>query len=172
MAVALIGAAFFVLTACKTTPQTPEQQAVTMSNIVRVAEITKVTVRAGVIADIIANPQHAELIRKSVEALNTGIESGSLTGGQVAGIVAALPIDKKIVQTVSGAMLVYDSLTLLFYSPVTQAGTLVIAKAIADGAMEGLNAVAYHSKDAAASVRVKKAPTVVPAPTSANTRGF
>ncbi len=172
MAIALLGA-FIIISGCKTTPQTPEQQATTMSNIVRAAEIVKVTVRTGVMVDVMAAPQHAPLIRKSVDALDTAISLGSLTGGQLAAIVATLPIDKQVVQIVSGSLLIYDSLSMLFMSPQSNAGTLIIAKAIADGAKEGLTLATRPAMDAGGlKAAAKKAPAFIPVPTAANTRKF
>jgi hypothetical protein len=168
--------AIVALTGCKTV--TPEQQAAQMTNIVRAAEVVRVVVRTGVMVDALAAPQHVPLIQKSVDALNTAIALGSLTGGQLVAIVATLPIDKQVVQIVNGSLLIYDSISILFMTPESNAGTLLIARAVTQGATEGLQFAATQKNATMTPLeRMRqfdafKAPAFIPAPATENTRKF
>lgn len=158
---ALLVTPMLFTTGCATTPP-----AVNMTNVVRAAEIIRVVVRTGVLVDAIANTNHVPLIQQSINGLNQSLKTGTLTGGQLIVVVASLPIDKTAIQIVSGSLLIYDSINVLFMTPDSQVAILTIARAISAGAEEGL----ALAKTQASTAAVKSvAPAFVPTPTKSNT---
>jgi len=151
---------------------------VNMTNVVRSAEIIRVVVRTGVLVDAIANTAHVPLIQKSLDGLNSSLSTGSLTGGQLIVVVAGLPLDRTTVQIVSGSLLIYDSLSVLFMTPDSKLAVYTIGKAVAAGAEEGLALAKTQAGSTGASVARSvagvrtPAPAFVPVPTKANTRKF
>lgn len=151
-----------------------------MTNVVRAAEIIRVVVRTGVLVDAIANTNHVALIQQSVNSLNQSLKSGTLTGSQLILVVASLPIDKTTIQIVSGSLLIYDSINVLFMTPDSQVAIFTIASAISAGAEEGLalaktQAVVSAVRSVAPAtpaVSAAAAAAAVPAPTAANTKKF
>lgn len=156
-AVICLDAAF--MTGCKS--MTPQQ-------IQRFAATAQAVTFAGVSADLIANPQHRVPIEASVTALEAAIATGKVTGTQLAGIVATLPIKGDTLKIVNGALIVWDAVDMLWGQPDSDAVMLQFATAIAGGARMGLAGVPIT----AASKAMPAAPpalTPVPAPTKTNT---
>lgn len=161
-------AALCLLPACKTGP---DGATVVDTNAVnRAAAVAKVAVRAGVAADVIANPQHRTQIKLSADSLEVAVKAGKMTGGTLASVVASLPIDRSTVRVVTGALLIYDSVAVLWWDAQSQWAVDTIALAVAEGAKEGLlmNPVVVPETQ----LRAARAPDVIliPVPTAANTK--
>jgi hypothetical protein len=118
-------------------------------------------------ADLIANPQHRADIAKATDALTAGIDSGTITGGTLAGIVETLPIKSDTVRVVGVMLLVYDGLSMFWMTPESNAAVLLIATAVRDGAQQGLALAGSPARQLQASKGTKP-----PEPTKVNTLGF
>lgn len=159
----LLAASFTALTACRTAPPTPEQQAQAATNLANVCKAIKAIVQTGLTADLLVNPQHRPMVVSSKRVLDDAITLGQLSGAQLAGIVAGLPVKQETILFVTGTLLIYDGVSGFWYTGDTQKVLLAIGQAVSDGAA---GALAYSTKGGRAGAPSPAAAAPPPAPVS------
>ena len=162
IATTLFAATLILFDAGCRTPQTPDQQAQAATNLARVCAVTKAVVQTGLTADLIARPADRPLVIAALAPLDEALRSGAITGAQLAGVVAGLPIRQDTIRVVTGALLVYDAASALWYTGDTQKILLALGQAVSDGAHNALfAATAYGPALSGANVRGVKPPAPI-----------
>jgi len=122
------------------------------NTLLRIQQVAQASSYIGVRGDIIANPQHRVLVENAVKALDETIATGTITAMQLTTIAATLPIKSSTLEWTETGLVVYDLVSMFWYSPNTATATMAIAQGISTGTH-----LALKSKETTPSLAKEKA---------------
>lgn len=141
--------------ACKTTPTTDQLQ--------RTQDITRAAVQSACTLQLTALPAQRPYLQASLTAVNEAISQGKVTATVLGRLITALPLDPNVVRYTQTGLLIYDTLSVLWMNPATDAALLATARGISEGLANALSLTA-NPQPVAAPRSALRAPRSVPPP--------
>lgn len=145
------------------------QTAPTSDQLDRAQNVARVAVQTGATAALIAKPEIRPALKLSLKSITAAVDSGRVTATQLGSLVAGLPVKSDTLRIVNGICLLFDSLSVLWIDPSTEAAVLAVATGVKDGLAAALSAPVMDS--APSAIKPAKSPALlIPDPNTGNTR--